>query len=324
MCAWACMLGATQAQTPVQLEVTTDDVFGCLTEAGLRAELDRRYARPTVASPTSDIVVRVESAGAGEAIVRFARGGTELGTRHFTELPLQCDAQRAVISVAILVALDEITDRAPTEQPEGSSTKTKSEAPIAPPPSVPSQPSLEALAEPVPSRRPWQLSMSLALERGLVPGWALGGRARLATQLPRGLTLRMEGWGAGSKSLQVGDRSVRVRLVALGPGICVSFRNAAVALPMCMGVLAGIALAQGDPDQPEGRATRLPWSAATLHGSVRLLPRLIVGPILSVDTFVHLARPRLTAQDESGATIASRSWPRGGASLSLGAEVRLR
>ena len=81
LCAWAWLASAARAQTPVQLEVAENDAFGCLTEVALRAELDRRYARPAAASPTSDIVVRVASAGAGEAVLHFSRGGAELGIK---------------------------------------------------------------------------------------------------------------------------------------------------------------------------------------------------------------------------------------------------
>lgn len=248
----------------------------CLTRDGLAEQVASWLGRDE-----ADARLRIEVAVHGDppALVEFVVDvdGVPRAQRDFTDLPAKCEDVRAVVSLAVALAIDATL--------------------------------LEAIGVgPVEKAAPTDRQSRVALEAtgsaGLVPDLVLGGDVaweiawseRFESRLGVLLTAPAEG------GLDPGR--VERWLVAGHAEACLARSLGAERLRACAGPAVGVLLARGHAfDRP--RSTQVPWVAVTARIDARFALGAGVDLGLALEGFVPVVRPRLVVEGPAGAGVVA-------------------
>ncbi|GAB5543983.1 MAG: hypothetical protein SangKO_037430 [Sandaracinaceae bacterium] len=273
----------------------------CLTRDGLLPHLRTWLERDAV---DARLGVLVEEDGAGARFV-VLHDGEPTAARRFDTLPASCPDRRAVLALAVALAID----AALLESLRPSTEAGPAEDATAPsPPSSPAA-RLELAAEA-------QLLIEVLPE--VAAGWQVGPRLVIGEVFE----LAASAWLTSVSGAELTPGRVSSQLAGGRLDVCLRRSLGAVWLRGCGGAAAGVAIGEGR-DVSNGREAMVPF--------VGLLARLGLGvPLtdwlaleLSVDGWIALLRPRFDLIDPaSGAALQSVSLPLGGGVAALGIVVR--
>lgn len=159
----------------------------CLDGDALKRAVNRRWGRSVFAESASpDIVLRgtighAEPKGWAVSLTLSRADGTSLGSRELVTAAPSCSSLDDSVALAVGLMLDVSRQRIAEERRAAAEPTTKAQpAPLdGPPIAIPK--------ETLPSRDPWRVEPSIALETavGLLPGWGLAPRAGIAIVPPR-------------------------------------------------------------------------------------------------------------------------------------------
>lgn len=272
----------------------------CLERATLAEHVRSWLGRTEVAAELGIVV----QPGPDTASFSVTRAGRVVATRRFDALPRECNDRRAVLALAIALALDAavLESLGLASAPERAAPPSVRRAPAGERPAL----SLEAEA-------------SLLVE--VLPEVALAGAASVAWLLGEGIRLRAGAIGTQRVGAAIGHGAADVMLLAGRFDGCFG-RVAAPGLLLggCVGVLAGAVLAQGRGFVPS-RSPDVPWVAAAPRAELRWRPWDALALTLAVDGSFAIVRPKLDVDDGAGTVIASRSAPAAGLAVAVGAAM---
>lgn len=287
--------------------IATDDP--CLSRDALLEAVRAWLGRDTI---DAQIEVLIESsAGTGSVVV--LREGAARATRRFDRLPAACADRRAVLGLAVAIAID--------------AALLESLAPAVPEP--------EPVTDPAPTP---EATLPDAAASGPAVAVELGARGGLAVGLLRdasalvaldvgvlvGGTLRIA-LGAETSSpvtRALGGGSVQAMLIAGRLRVCAVRPDALIELAGCLGISAGSVLGEGT-GYARSFSVAQPWIAGALELEAAwwLDPR--VGLHLSGEARVPFTTTGFEVLDGLGNAIASDTLDPVAAVLSMGIRVRI-
>jgi hypothetical protein len=261
------------------------------------AELDERIS----------ISVRPGAGGnAGSVAFSILRDGQVVVDRRLEHAGAPCSELRRAVALAIAIALDStLVEARPQPAPAPAAP-----APLAPLPAK-AAPSRDALLGPF-----------AGAFLGLLPRPTWGAGLELSIPLLRPVDLRLAGFVSGEQSIELGSGRGDLRLAAGRLDGCFVRQPSSVRFRACAGAAFGSLAAQGR-DYSEARAPNLLWATAAARLDLRLALGRSVGASLALDGWVPLSRPILDVRASDGGILSERRLPAAGASLSMGADVRI-
>ena len=282
----ASWLAAPADERPLSEAVSVASADECVTGAALAAHLGSWLGRDTL---DARIVIVVE-VGAGEAAFEILADGASVGTRRFDRLPAECADRRAVISLAISLALDDGVLDAFTAPPAlGTGEAVAGAAPALVLASVPTPPAADA-------RVGVALEIEAAALVGLLFDPVLLGAVDVRVLLPDGLSLRVGAIVSGVAAGALGAGQVEVALRGGRASVCLGRVVAApVAIEGCLGAWAGAVHAEGRGFSAD-RAVDLGLVAPTARIAVRIEPLPWLAFFVGIEGVVSVLRPRVLVE----------------------------
>jgi hypothetical protein len=280
------------------LSVASDDA--CLTRDALVEHVRTWLGRD--ATPASlSIVVEADAATASFAL---AQGGERVATRRFDRLPAGCADRRAVLGLAIALAIDS----ALAERPEVLGVASDDETP------GPGQATTVSGAI--------EVEALVAIE--LLPDVGFLASVALSLSPVAPLRLRAGALVSARQGAPIGRGGAELTLAAGRLDVCGAAPIAPeLALGGCVGGLAGALAADGNGFDAV-RSAVVPWVAVDVRLELRYAPLPFLALSLGVEGVLSVLRPRLDVLDGSGALVAARTLPLVGVLVGVGASVVLR
>ena len=280
------------------LSVASDDA--CLTEDALVEHVRTWLGRDTTPASLS-IVVEADAATASFALVE---SGERVATRRFDRLPAGCADRRAVLGLAIALAIDS----ALAERPEVAGTAIDDAAPA------------QAHASTVSGAI--EVEALLAIE--LLPDVGFLGSVALSLSPLPALRLRAGALVSGRQGAAIGRGSAELTLAAGRLDACGAASIATeLMLGGCVGGLAGALAADGNGFDAV-RSAVVPWVAVDVRLELRYAPAPFLVLSLGFEGVLSVMRPRLDVVNGAGALVAARTLPLAGVLVGVGASVVLR
>jgi hypothetical protein len=284
----------------------------CVDGASLASAVRGWLGRDAIAV---ELEVAVE-VGAESTTIHLRRSGASIGARTFDRLPTACADRRAVLALAIALAID------------AALLESIGIAPLAAAPAAPTEPPPDPEPAPVePPRAPAGERVAVSIEAEAVlaievlPDVALAGAASVAVLLGGGARLRAGVLATQRSGTPIAHGSAALSLVAGRIDGCYGRVVAAhILLGGCAGVLAGGVLAEG-VGFAEVYAPTIPWVAGAVRAELRWLPWDVLALGVSVEGLFVMVRPRLDLGDGEGGTLAARILPPAGVAIALGAAL---
>jgi hypothetical protein len=305
----ACIVAALLVASPVlakrplaqAIELDEDACF----QRGLLADEVSRWLGHAELDERVSISVRPGAGGDGSSVAfSILRDGQVVVDRRLEHAGAPCPELRRAVALAIVIALDStVVEARPQPTP----------APAPPPPPAPQKaaPSRDALLGPFASAF-----------LGLLPRPTWGVGLELSIPLLRPVDLRLAGFVSGEQSIEVGSGSGDLRLAGGRLDGCFVRQPGSVRFRACAGAALGSLAARGR-DYSETRAPKLLWATAAARLDLRLALARSVGASLALDGWVPLSRPILDVRASDGGILSEQRLPAAGASLSMGADVRI-
>jgi hypothetical protein len=275
----------------------------CVDAAALVPLVEAWLGRSSVATELGVVV----EADAAEASFAITRGGVPSASRRFDRLPPGCAERRAVVALAIALALD-----AAILESLGIVVER--------PPALGPQPAPEPEAGPADALAvEFQAEAVLALE--VLPEVSFAGAASLALHVAPGVRVRAGVLATQRVGAALAHSAVEMSLLAGRADGCYAARlDPNVALGGCVGALAGAALAGGRGFAVD-RSAEVPWIAAAARFEVRWTPWDLLALSAALDGFFALVRPRLELTDGFGSVLDARTLSPAGVAIALGAAL---
>jgi hypothetical protein len=249
----------------------------CLDERALEAQVVAWLGRPTVDADLT-VVVRVDASAPRRAAFELLQGGRKR-QREFEQLPSDCVAARAVLGLAIALAID-----------------------------------ADVLAglqrERAPNALRTRLGAQLALGIAVVPELSLGLLAGVEQAVLSWLSLRLDLLTQSSRGASIaGTRGVvDTTIVAAAPQLCAGGDlHPRARLALCSGAAVGLARARGRYD--DSRVARSEWLAAS--AGMRLWFVAGIAWSLDVAAMFPLHGATLQALDSTGRRVSRAPDPVG-------------
>lgn len=304
------LVGALLAPAPARAEeveiarIVAAHGDACLAEPALAAQVAGWLGRERF---EGELGVRVEAdAGSRGATIHIAHRGADVASRRFEHLPERCEDRRAVIALAIALALDaallESLGVAAPEHGERSEPTTPARPPAGERPAL----SLEAEA-------------LLFVE--LLPDVALAGSVAVAALLGEGVRVRLGAIATQRGGAPIASGSAELSLVGGRADGCFGRVVApSVFVGGCAGAIVGAAFAEGRALLVT-RTAEIPWVLAIGRAELRWLPLDALAFTVGFDAHFAIVRPRLEVGDGAGGIVDARSVPGAGVAIALGAAM---
>ncbi|MCB9615157.1 MAG: hypothetical protein H6721_18230 [Sandaracinus sp.] len=279
---------------PLTEAVTVAREGECLSRDGLLPHLRTWLERDVV---DARLGVLIEERGEGARFV-VLHDGRPAASRTFDTLPSTCADRRAVLALAVALALDAALLEALRLEPAPTVTVP---APETPPPS---RVHLELAAE---------AQLAVSVLPSLAAAWQLGPRLVFR----RRFEIAASAWLSAKSEAPLADGRVRTQLAGARLELCARRPFTRLYLRGCLGGSAGVAVGRGR-EVPGARQTTVPFVGAStrLGGGLVLTDALALE--LSAEGWLALLRPRFDLVDAAGVPTWSSDLPLGGVILSLG------
>ena len=293
--------------------ITVAEGDPCLDVDGLVAHVATWLGRDRIAAELGVVVetsVVVET-GATDASFAITRAGERTATRRFDDLPVECADRRAVIALAIALALDAaVLESIGIPAPEPERPPVHGEPDVPPPPRAPAG-----------ERPAFSLEAEGMLLVEVLPELALAGAVSIAGLLGGGFRLRGGVVATQRLGTAIGHGAAEMTLVAGRIDGCYAPAvTDGLLLGGCVGALAGALLAEGR-GFAYVRTTEIPWIGAAARAELRWLPASALALGLAVEGLFSIVRPRLDVGDGAGGVLAARSLPPAGLGVVLSAAM---
>lgn len=229
----------------------------------------------------ADARLRIEVRARGDppALVEFfvAVDGVPRAQRDFTNLPVACGDVRAVVSLAIALAIDATLLEGIGVGPVEEAVRFERQARVA----------LEAMGS-----------------AGLVPDLVVGGDLAWEVAWSERFESRVGVLVTAPAEAGLDPGRVQRWLAAGHAEVCLARSLGAERMRACVGPAAGVLLARGHAfDRP--RSTQLPWVAVSARIDARFPLGAGVDLGLALEGFVPIVRPRLVVEGPGGAGVVA-------------------
>lgn len=305
----------------LQLEVSAD-AQGCVSEASLRARLERflRVHRPI----DVEVVVR---AGAEPVAFELRHDGVFAAERRFEVLPAGCSSRLDALALAIAVAVEHAVgpERASLEpgavtgepaEPAAATTETPAATPAAEPSDAAGEEAKPAPADeaapakprsepPQPAEPPEPpgpplvvtvlafLGGDLLIEALPDPALALHGGAEL--RLGSTFAVSLAGLYAPPIDVELGRAARAVSSLFGGRALgCAGSAPRGLRLEACAGAVGGVVWASGEGALERHADVSVGWAAGVLRAAASYPADGLLGVRLSLDGHINLVRPDLS------------------------------
>ncbi|MCC7538869.1 MAG: hypothetical protein IT379_21770 [Deltaproteobacteria bacterium] len=343
--AWLVMLAAAIAWSPpavlaqqpegardVRDAVSTPDGAACLGRGDVAERVAQWLGRDVVDGALS-IVVEIADAEERDVAFVIVRGDEVIARRRFPSLPSACGDRRAVLSLAIAIAIDatvlDALGVASSEPPPPSRLERSPAAAMSADAARPSPPPARGVRRRVPAAgrrgsRPLRfVAVAYAgASAGLLPVPALFGGASLELRIADRWALRVGGHATAITDVPLGRGAAESQLlVGRGDG-CALVPVGVLGIELCAGVLAGVLEARGR-GYTHPASTRLA-AAWALAGVGIAWPRgSPVSLRLALDGLATVVRPSLVVEGAAGQVLATRRGPIAAVASAVGVAVSL-
>ena len=316
---------AQESRRAVADAVSITERGSCLTHEAVAANVQGWLGSPTVPGELSILVDLPGADGRGDVAFVVLRGREPIARRSFTGMPARCADRRAVLGLAIAIAIDATLLRAlgvaaPTEQPVEARSASR--------PPVVARPTVERHTAPRGERArddggagAGEAESGLRIATGAQLGVTLGSLpepaviAGAAVEVSRApIALRLGTRGTTVVDVPLGRGVVEAQLASASLDACL-FRWVAFAEAVsCVGAAGGRLDAQGR-GYIRPHAAQMWWLAATTAIGLRAPHLGALRGSVRLEGHWSLVRPRLEVHDGTGQVIAARSTPLLGAAL---------
>ena len=322
LCAAPSRLAAQETQHSLAAAISLSSEGDCLTREALLESIQAWLRRDTLEAELSLVV---DATAPGASIVVLERGEVR-ATRRFDALPASCADQRAVLGLAIAIAIDAalverlVTTPQVPRAPVAAPPTPASLDPVESPP-TPASPVAPELAEQAPA-----LVVELGVEGGLALGVLPDASARAAVSgsllLDGSLRFTLGAFVTSPSTQVLGSGQVRALLAGGRLDACVVRADRIVDVAGCIGVALGSLMAEGQ-GFAESYAVAMPYVAPMARLELTAWLDSLLGLHLAVDALYQLADLRLRVLDSSGASRAEAVLPSAGVVIAAGLRVRL-
>lgn len=293
--------------------ITIGEGDPCLQAAGLVAHVGTWLGRDRIAA---ELGVIVESGG-DEASFAITRHGEQTATRRFERLPAACEDRRAVIALAIALALDAaILESIGIPAPQPAPPPGTAPVPVAPPEAPPPVP------RPPPGERPaFSLEAEALLLVEVLPEVALAGGVAVAGLLGGGFRIRVGFLATQRIGTPLGRGSADAALLAGRVDGCFA-RTVAENLLLggCVSALVGAVLSEGHGFATV-RSAEIPWVGGAGRAELRWMPVDVLALGVGIEGLFSIVRPRLDVGDGFGGVLEARSLPPAGLGVAISASM---
>ncbi|MEC7523696.1 MAG: hypothetical protein VYE22_27685 [Myxococcota bacterium] len=303
---WALTAPAAADDRPLSEAVSVAREGECLTADGLLPHLRTWLERDAI---DARLGVLIEESGPGARFV-VLHDGRPSASRTFDRLPASCADRRAVVALAVALAVDAaLLESLRADAPPSADAPP----PASPPPASPS---------PAPPPAPPIVRLELAAEGQalfevlpeVAGAWQVGPRLVIADAFE----LALSAWVTSVSGAALAEGRVSAQLAGGRLDACVRRPIGAIYLRGCGGAAAGVALGAGE-GVPGAREARVPFVGLLARAALGLPLTDWLALELSADGWIALLRPRFDVIDAStGAASQSATLPLGGGLASLG------
>jgi hypothetical protein len=278
----------------------------CFQRAALASEVIRWLGHAELDERVAISVRPGAGENAGSVAFSILRDGQVVVDRRLEHAGAACPELRRAVALAIAIALDStLVEARPQPAP------APRPAPSPRPPRAPATPSRDALVGPF-----------AGAFLGLLPEPTWGAGLEFSIPFLRPIDLRLSGLVSGEQSIELGGGRGDLRLMAGRLDGCFVRAPGKLRFRACGGAALGRLVAQGH-DYFESRALNLLWATAAARLDLRLALARSIGASLALDGWVPLSRPILDVRATDGGILSEQRLPAAGASLSMGADVRI-
>lgn len=292
---------AAQETRPLAEAVTVARASECFAQEALVDHVATWLERDDVDARLS-IVVDEDGIGASFAILRE---GAPAGARRFDRLPARCEDRRAVVGLAIAMAIDAAVLRMLAE-PQVVPDVPEPEPARPPPPPPPQGPRVGAdvVAHA-------QLLVEVLPE--VAAGWLLGARLVIEDTFELGAYA----WVSSIAGSSLDPGRVDAQIAAARVDVCLRRTIDLFVVRGCVGSAVGAAIGEGR-DVPGARSSTVGFAGLTAGAAIALSLTPWLAVELAADGWMALWRPRFDLVDDSGRIQRSAPFPVAGAIIGLG------
>lgn len=305
--------------------VSVPEGAACLTRVELAAHIESWLGRASVDEVLSILVELPDQDERTGVTFLVVRAQEVVARRSFPSLPERCADRRAVLALAIAIAIDATVLERFGLGDAGSRPASEPRPALArPTAAAPSEVQHEEPEEP-PQVRPWHMAVGadVGVVVGALPVLAFWGGGFLEVRSHESWLVRAGAGATPVVAVPLGRGSAESQLLLGRVDGCLLRLMGIFEAEACLGAVAGRIAAEGRGyAAPSG--TDLAWAAAAARMAGRVPREGVVALRVALDGFAALLRPTLEVRGRGGEVLDQRRMPAAGLGLSAALVVILR